>query len=92
MVEVIAITLGTFAAAHFSIVVCVVLTTSSWMSRLLRPRTKPPFTPLEAMAHCRPCFFSVSQCSGPINSTDLQPSSFATSQSRSALHLSPVLM
>src|SRR5262245_7987315 len=65
-------------------------TTSSWNLRLLNPRMNgAPGIPLGAMAQTRSCFLSSGQYSGPMSSTDLHSSDFATSHTFSAAHFSP---
>src|SRR5262245_5798821 len=44
------------------------------------------------MAQLRPCFFSVSQPSGPTISTETQPSAFAAWQVFSRSHFSPAVL
>src|SRR5262245_9018156 len=85
-----AMTLGNFASAQRSMVLLVRSMTSSWNLVLLNPRVNgAPGIPLEAMAQVRLFFLSMGQCSGPMSSTDLHPSSFVTSQTFSADHFSP---
>ena len=86
------ITVGTLNSAQASMVSRVYFKSSSRYAGLLKPFLKPPGAPLEAIAISKPCFFTVANCAGRNNSTEVHPTSLAFTHNSSKVHLSPLLI